>query len=937
MKKRFIFVLLAILVIAGNCVVSGNAETDKGAEQGTEYQGGGAAVTERAGEMGYSVKLYDGTNGLPTSDANAILSASDGFIWIGSYGGLIRYDGVTFERQTSPSEITNVNTLFEDSRGYLWAGTNDNGVVAVNREKVWHYDYRDGMDTSSIKAISEDSSGNVIIGTTQGIYYVDVDMKLHKLDDPLLNGEYILRMTVDSNGAIYGNTRNGFIFCIRNLKVETCLNGNELGIGSVMTIFPDNQTPGMIYVGTDKSTVCYGNLSDNLKDLKQIDIVDSGEENSEKTINWISYESGKIWVVRDDMVGWLDEKMAFHALHNLPLDSAIGSVTEDYEGNLWFTSTRQGIMKIVANKFSNITEHNALSSEVVNATCLHDGKLYIGTDTGLQIIDENNVVIHEKIADLIGEARIRCIMEDSEKNLWISTYTNDKGLICLTPEGELISYTEKNGLINNQIRATASASDGSILVATNGGLVVIKDGKIKRTVGADSGINNTVVLTVAEEKGKYYLGTDGDGIYVVDGNNVTHIGREDGLTSDVILRIKEDDKRGVYWIITSNSVEYMKDGKITSVEGFPYTNNYDIYFDDGDNAWVLASNGFYVVKAQDMIDKKQFEYLFYDYTSGLPSMATVNGYSDKDENGTLYVAGRSGVFTVNINNYFEQTHPIKLCVPYVEANGKRYYPNENNTIELPASAGAVTIYGYAITYSMQNPKIRYSLDGVDREGKYVFKQDMRPVSYTNLRGGRYTWSMSVANTSTGDIQQTQKLTIIKERALYEVWWFILLCVLVIIAVSAVCVKMYIKRKFQKLLKKQEEDKRLVREMVEAFAKTIDMKDEYTNGHSSRVAKYTVMLAKELGYDDETVEKYYNIALLHDIGKIGIPGEVLNKQGKLTDREFKIIKSHSALGYNALKNISIMPELAIGAGAHHERPDGKGYPKGLKGDEIRRVA
>ena len=146
-----------------------------------------------------------------------------------------------------------------------------------------------------------------------------------------------------------------------------------------------------------------------------------------------------------------------------------------------------------------------------------------------------------------------------------------------------------------------------------------------------------------------------------------------------------------------------------------------------------------------------------------------------------------------------------------------------------------------------------------------------------------------------------------------------------------------KRKFRRLIKKQEEDKRLIREIVEAFAKTIDMKDEYTKGHSTRVAKYTVMLARELGYDEETVEKYYNIALLHDIGKIGIPVEVLNKQGKLTDTEFKIIKSHSALGYNVLKDISIMPELAIGAGAHHERPDGKGYPKGLTGDQIPRVA
>ena len=126
-------------------------------------------------------------------------------------------------------------------------------------------------------------------------------------------------------------------------------------------------------------------------------------------------------------------------------------------------------------------------------------------------------------------------------------------------------------------------------------------------------------------------------------------------------------------------------------------------------------------------------------------------------------------------------------------------------------------------------------------------------------------------------------------------------------------------------------------MTEAFAKVIDIKDRYTNGHSTRVAKYTTMLAREMGYDEETVEKYYRIALLHDVGKIGVPAEVLNKPGKLADEEFETIKSHTSRGYEVLKGISIMPELSVGAQAHHERPDGRGYPNHLKGDEIPRVA
>lgn len=140
-----------------------------------------------------------------------------------------------------------------------------------------------------------------------------------------------------------------------------------------------------------------------------------------------------------------------------------------------------------------------------------------------------------------------------------------------------------------------------------------------------------------------------------------------------------------------------------------------------------------------------------------------------------------------------------------------------------------------------------------------------------------------------------------------------------------------------LKKKQKESAIFASEISAAFAKVIDMKDTYTNGHSERVAKYTAMIAKEMGYDEETVEKYYRIGLLHDVGKVGIPKAVLNKPGKLTDEEYDVIKEHTTKGHEVLKDISAVPELAVGALSHHERHDGKGYPNGLSGNDIPEVA
>lgn len=130
---------------------------------------------------------------------------------------------------------------------------------------------------------------------------------------------------------------------------------------------------------------------------------------------------------------------------------------------------------------------------------------------------------------------------------------------------------------------------------------------------------------------------------------------------------------------------------------------------------------------------------------------------------------------------------------------------------------------------------------------------------------------------------------------------------------------------------------LVRQTTFALVEAIDAKDNYTNGHSKRVAEYSVMIGEKAGKTKEELEELYLIALLHDVGKIGIPNAIINKNGKLTDEEYDIIKTHPVIGKDILSKISISPKLSIGAHYHHERYDGRGYPDGLFGHEIPEVA
>ncbi len=127
--------------------------------------------------------------------------------------------------------------------------------------------------------------------------------------------------------------------------------------------------------------------------------------------------------------------------------------------------------------------------------------------------------------------------------------------------------------------------------------------------------------------------------------------------------------------------------------------------------------------------------------------------------------------------------------------------------------------------------------------------------------------------------------------------------------------------------------RMTIETAEALASAIDAKDTYTHGHSTRVAEYSRSIARRAGKSEAECKKIFLSALLHDVGKIGIPNHIINKKGKLTKEEFQIIKSHPVIGTQILANITQTPNISDGAHYHHERYDGKGYPVGLVGLDI----
>ncbi|WP_457680207.1 HD domain-containing phosphohydrolase [Thermovibrio sp.] len=151
--------------------------------------------------------------------------------------------------------------------------------------------------------------------------------------------------------------------------------------------------------------------------------------------------------------------------------------------------------------------------------------------------------------------------------------------------------------------------------------------------------------------------------------------------------------------------------------------------------------------------------------------------------------------------------------------------------------------------------------------------------------------------------------------------------------KTITIALKLERLADTLNEKSRKEEELTKSILRSLIRGIEIRDSYTRGHSERVAYFSKRIAQEMGLSKEKVEKIYLGALLHDIGKIGIPDSILLKPGKLDEREYRILKLHPILSYELLKNLDFLKGALNGIKYHHERWDGSGYPEGLKGEQI----
>ena len=876
----------------------------------------------------YVQSVYSSNNGLPCGEANDIAQTNDGVLWIGTYAGLYRYNGREFRWVDNYESVRNVNCLYVDEEGRLWIGTNDNGLAIVIREKVVNVlDQSSGLPSNSVRCIIRASDGYYYVGTTGSLLMLVMNNGL-KIANTLQEVNYADSITADDRGNVAAIASSGRLFLMNNGKIQCSLRlTDDQEIFNCCAFAPD----GTLMAGSSTNHIYRYDVSGG--DFELLDIMTCENVSSINNLNYLS--DGTLFISTDSGVSYVDGN-GYHRVNTNDFNNSIDNMLYDYQGNLWFTSSRLGLLRLAKSAFKDVYGTIGMERRVVNAIVMWQGCYYVGTDKGLDVVDKacRNQIKNDLTAALAGK-RIRCLYVDEENHLWVCTYGS--GLMEFAPDGVSWVYNAENGSFGNRARIVTRLSDGTILAAGDTGISYIRDHQIQRTIRNEDGLINSMILTITERSdGTILAGTDGDGMAVLkDGEVIDMLTREDGLSSGVILRTIKDPKSEGVFIVTSNSLCYLDpDGSIRVLDKFPYFNNYDIWVKDEDTLFVMSSAGIYVVERDELVADGDMAWELLDARRGLGTSLTANSWNYYNGNGELFLPCDTGVYIIDVEKYNSDVRSYRMQLASVKLDGVVQPIARLGAIMVGQGVSRVELGPEILNYTIQEPNTGYYLEGYDTQWTIVPQSSLNNIIYTNLPAGDYTFHLAIFDSAGERVLEERKFELIKEGEKYEqpgftIYMLVLLSLFIIWFTWLVV---------QRQLNKQQIKLNMANETVMAIANAVDAKDVRTHQHSMRVAEYSVLIAQEMNcfkwwQRRKMLSSLRKAAQMHDIGKIGIRDSVLNKVGRLTDEEYAEMKSHVTRGAEILKDFTLVEHVEEGTRYHHERYDGRGYPDGLKGDEI----
>lgn len=284
----------------------------------------------------YVQTIYNNENGLPGGKANDLAQTNDGIVWVGTYGGLYRYNGTQFKLMDEFESVKNVNCLYTDEAGRLWIGTNDSGLsICINDDIANVLDVRDGLGADSVRCITQGSDGKYYVGTTGALSVVTLSggLSVEKNIDDI---DYAYSISADKNGNVAVVTDDGELFLLQEGTVAAHYQ-NQADAYTCCRFTED----GSLYVGTQEGSILLFEVKQK-KLTKKKTISCTGIT----SIASLTEQEGTLYICAHNGAGYLDEAGRYHAIKTNQFNSSLEHMLIDYQGNYWFASSRLGLLRM---------------------------------------------------------------------------------------------------------------------------------------------------------------------------------------------------------------------------------------------------------------------------------------------------------------------------------------------------------------------------------------------------------------------------------------------------------------------------------------------------------------------------------------------------------------------------------------------------------------
>ena len=726
----------------------------------------------------YSLDVWQTRDGLPQESVHAITKTPDGYIWLGTEEGLVRFDGarfVVFNRKNTPALRHNrVDVLLTGRDGTMWIGTNA-GLTNFSAGKFTTYTTQDGLGGDYILALCESRDGSLWISSRGGTV------------THLREGSFTVYGEQDGLARVSGHSivegRDGSIWIAREGGLSRFYQGrfssytqsDGLAANNVMAVYESSD--GSLWISTR------GGGINRLKDgaLHRYTVKDGMFDDQVNVI--LEDRNGNIWF--GGQGGLTRFQSGFFT--NLTSDDGLsrGSVVALYEGReggLWIGIQGGGLNRLRDGKFITYSTREGLSDELVRTIVqLSDGSIVLGNGVGQ--IDQFKDGVFTTLLKTKGTPKgpVRGICESRQGGIWASIEGDG---IKLLRNGEVTSWTTREGLSGDVVRGICESIDGSLWIGTvGGGLNRLKDGKFTVYTAKDGLLSNTVFSVRESRDGSLWLSTQGGLCIFRDGEFTTYT-KSDGLSTDFILMSTEDSEGNVWMGTYGGGLNRLKNGKITSytTEQGLFNDVVFIVIDDlRGNLWMTSNQGIFRVNKKELDDFDQgriskISCVSYDTSDGLRSKEC-NGGSPagcRTRSGQLWFPTTAGVAVIDPGNIKINPLAPLVLIEEMMADGKLVALGEEMKI---APGNEKFEFYYTALSFLDSRKVifKYKLEGYDQE--WVDAGTRRVAYYTGLPPGEYRFRVIACNNDGVWNEAGASLAFHLKPHLYQTLWFYMLCAL----------------------------------------------------------------------------------------------------------------------------------------------------------------